>query len=114
MENKSPWLPLSLSLTVYPGLGHMYLKRRAKGILYIVLTSVILLAGLARFMSVMFAVANKRYMHTNIVRQSFHLVAETWRLDHKILLAFLFALIFVWILAAVDCWWTLKEVRKGT
>lgn len=114
MEKTSPWLPLILSLTVYPGMGHLYLKRRGKGILYIFLTTLILLGGLARFISVMFALANTRYVHTDLVHQSLKLIVETWRLDTPILLGFIFALIFVWILAAVDCWWTLKEVRKRT
>jgi hypothetical protein len=112
MENKSSWWPLILSLTVYPGLGHLYLKKRGKGILYIVLTSVILLGGLARFMSVMFALANVRPFHGDPVRRGLRLLAETWRLDSPILLAFLAALLLVWFLAAVDCWWTIKGESK--
>jgi TM2 domain-containing membrane protein YozV len=111
MGKNSPQLPLLLSLTVFPGLGHLYLKRKAKGLLYIFLTSLILLGGLARFMSVMFALANVRPPHGDPVRRALHLLAETWRLDTSILLAFLGALVLVWLLAAADCWWTMKEER---
>jgi hypothetical protein len=112
MEKKSSWLPLILSLTVYPGLGHLYLKKRAKGILYLGLTSLILLGGLSRFMSVMFALANVRPPHGDSVQRGLRLLSETWRLDSPILLAFLGALVLVWLLAAVDCWFTIKVSKN--
>lgn len=113
MDKKSPWLPLVLSLTVYPGLGHLYLKEKAKGILYILLTSVILLGGLARFMSVMFALANVRAGPTDPLERTLHLLLETWRLDAPILLSFLGTLVLVWILAALDCWWTMNHKTRS-
>jgi len=112
LKTKSQWFPLVLSLTVFPGLGQFYLGQKGKGFLFGILTAVILMAGLARFMSVMFALANVRPTSEDPVSRAVTLLGETWRLDFPILLAFLGALAMVWGLAALDCWLTLREQAR--
>lgn len=107
--SKYRWFPLVLSLTVFPGLGHFYLKKKIRGAIFMILTALISLGGLARFMSVMFALANVRERGAPPLARGWRLLLETWRLEAPILLAFLAALLLIWLVAALDCWWTLKR-----
>lgn len=109
MRAKSKWIPLTLTLTVLPGMGHLYLKQRFKGILLICLSLLIVVGAFARFMSVLFALANVRKSTEAPVERALTLMAETWRLDYPILLAFLGALVLVWILSVLDIYLLVKD-----
>lgn len=111
MSNPSKWIPLTLTLTVLPGMGHLYLKQKFKGILFISLSLLIVVGVVARFLSVLFALANVRSHFAPPVTRALKLMAETWRLDYPVLVAFLVALLLVWVLAAFDIYLFLKKEK---
>lgn len=104
MKSKANWIPLTLTLTLFPGMGHFYLKQKFRGSIFAGLAVLLCLAILARFFSVLFAVANVR----GIPRQSgqleaaWDLLAQSWQMDWPILVTLLGALMTVWGLAALD------------
>jgi len=109
MPPSSRWIPLILTLTVLPGMGHWYLKKRLKGILLMGLSLILLLGAIARFFSVLFALANVRETQRPPNLQPLTLVLETLRLDYPVLLSFLALLLAVWALSIIDMIWILKE-----
>jgi len=102
MKTKRNWLPLVLTLTVIPGMGHLYLKKKWRGYLFVLLSLGIVVGGFARYMYVLFAVANIRRTPRPPDFQPWEIMAEAWRLDYPILLSFLVAFFLVWALAALD------------
>ena len=109
MEPKRNWIPLTLTLTVFPGMGHFYLKQKVRGTLFFGLAMVLAVGALARFMVVLFAVANLRRVPRPPLKGAWQLLADTLKLDWPILLTFLGALLLVWGLATLDI---LVQIRK--
>lgn len=62
-------------------------------------------------MAVLFALANRR-AGTTVRLNVFGLLGEAFRLDQKILLAFLVALFLVWALSLLDLW-VLQKKKEG-
>jgi TM2 domain-containing membrane protein YozV len=98
----SSWMPIFLSALVLPGLGQLYRKQKVKGYLMAGLALTILLGAFARYMSVLFALANVRARNPRGEFQPFQLVYEAWMLDRRVLLAFLGGFAAVWILSVLD------------
>lgn len=109
MKQHSPWLPLVLTLTVLPGMGHFYLNKKFKGFLFAGLSIGIVIGGIARYFSVLFALANLRGTTRPPHFSPFELMAEAWKMDLPILLGFLFSLVAVWVISALDVWVLMKE-----
>jgi len=105
----SRWLALLLSGLIMPGLGQIYLKEKGKGYLLGGFTLLVILGGFARFMSVLFALANVKAKTQDYGFHPYRLVEEAWQLDHRIMIYFVIALAGVWILSVVD----LLIPRKG-
>jgi hypothetical protein len=108
-DKKSKWIPLTLTLTVLPGMGHFYLKQKWKGVLFSGLALLLAVGFLARFLSVLFALANLRQNTRPTHWNPLELVLDTWRLDYPVLLSFLGLLLLIWVIAAGDLWWQLKK-----
>lgn len=109
-RNLSPLaLALLINALVLPGLGQIYLKKKLRGFVFSTLSLLIVMAGFARYMSVLFATANLP-RHSSRHLNVFSLFGEAWRVDHRILLAFLIALLLVWLLSILDILLE-KEVR---
>ena len=66
------------------------------------LSLTILLGGFARYMSVLFALANVRGKSTQSSFQPIQLLIEAWNLDKSILLAFLGGFVAIWLLSIAD------------
>ena len=102
MRPEGKWLPLFLSALVLPGAGQWHLDKKLKGGLMMGLSLVLVTSGIARYLSVVFAVANlhgtRRPPHLN----PFSLLAEAWRMDQRVLSLLILALVGVWILSIVD------------
>lgn len=94
-------MALILNALVLPGLGQLYLKKKIKGLLFSCLSLLIVIAGFTRYMSVLFAMANLPRYSTKRM-EIFSLFGKAWKLDEKILLAFLAALILTWLLSILD------------
>ncbi len=100
--NSSPWFPFFLNALVCPGLGQVYLKQKWKGYALAGATLIVMLGGFARFMSVLFALANVRARRATSLMEAFPLLKEAWRLDQNVLLSFLFALFALWLISLLD------------
>lgn len=102
MRPEGKWLPLFLSALVLPGAGQWHLDKKFKGGLMMGLSLLLVTGAIARFLSVVFAVANlqgaRRPPHLN----PFSLLAEAWRLDQRVLSLLLLSLAAVWVLSIVD------------
>jgi len=101
-KKNSRWIPLLLSGLVMPGFGQIYIKEKVKGYLIASFTLLVLLGGFARFMSVLFALANLELKTRAHALKPFQLLARVWALDHRVLLYFGVALVAIWILSIVD------------
>ena len=112
MNSNANWIPWVLTLLVLPGMGHLYLNRKWKGYLFGGLSLLIALGGLARYLSVVFALANVRPTHRPPALNPWILLAEAWRMDYPLLVGFLAALLLVWVGAAVDLGVTIREIHK--
>ena len=112
MKRNNDWLPILLTLLILPGMGHLYLKKKVRGVLFAGLSLLIVLAGLMRYMSVVFALANVRSTPRTPIMGPVELLIEAWRLDHTILLSFLVALGLVWFFSLIDLLFLLKEGRE--
>ena len=66
------------------------------------LSLVIVTGGIARFLSMVFALANIQGARRPPQLNPFPVLAEAWRLDHRILTILLLGLAAVWILSIVD------------
>lgn len=114
MKQISNWPPLLLNLLVLPGLGHWMIGKQWRGTFFMLISLLLLLGGLFRFIAVFFAVANTlpttRAPHLNPVP----ILQKTWHSDSTILLTFLGLLIFVWLLAFLDLWREIKKEGKSS
>lgn len=99
---EKPWLPLLLTGLVLPGMGQLYRKEKAKGYVLAGLSLVIVLGGFARYMSVLFALANVKGRDPHSSFQPIRLLIEAWNLDRSRLLAFLGGFLAIWLLSVAD------------
>lgn len=102
MRPEGKWLPLFLSALVLPGAGQWHLGQRFKGGLMMGLTLVLVTGGIARYLAMAFALANIQGMRRPPQLNPFPVLAEAWRMDHRILTFLLLGLAAVWILSIVD------------
>jgi hypothetical protein len=109
MQASRKWLPLFLSALVLPGAGQWHLGQRWKGGLLMGMTLLLLSAAIARYLSVVFALANLRGARRPPELNPFPLLAEAWRIDQRILLLLILGLAALWILSIVDLLPALKE-----
>jgi len=100
-EKKIKWFPVLLNAVVLPGFGQIYIRQKAKGYLLASLALLTVMAAFIRFMSVLFALANVR-ASTSSGFHPFQLMAEAWRLDHRVLLAFAGGFFAIWLLSILD------------
>ena len=75
-------------------------------------TLLLLCAAIARYLSVVFALANFQGTKRPPQLNPFPLLAEAWRMDQKILLLLILGLVALWILSIVDLLLSPKE-RKA-
>ncbi|MDL1871552.1 hypothetical protein FBR05_05045 [Deltaproteobacteria bacterium PRO3] len=113
MKARGKWFPILLSATVFPGAGQWYVGRRLRGGLMIGLTLLLTLAGVARFLSVVFALANKQGVRRPPELNPFPLLAQAWKIDYQVLLAFLLAIASLWILSILDLTFAPKEGKPS-
>ncbi len=106
---RSKWFPLILTAVVLPGLGQIYLKERVKGYVLAGFSLLVVLGAFARFMSVLFALAHVRARGSFSFRPA-QLVMEAWRLDQRVLLAFIGGFIAIWLLSILDILVGVKKV----
>ena len=66
------------------------------------LTLVLLTGGIARYLSMVFALANIQGTRRPPELNPFPVLAEAWRMDHRVLTFLLLGLVAVWILSIVD------------
>ncbi|HKY64462.1 MAG TPA: hypothetical protein VJR29_13715 [bacterium] len=102
MRPESKWLPLFLSALVIPGAGQWHLGQRLKGGLMMGLTLVLVTGAIARYLSMVFALANIQGTRRPPQLNPFPVLAEAWRMDHRILTLLLLGLAAIWILSIVD------------
>ena len=102
MKVQTKWMPLFLSAAVFPGAGQWFLGRRFKGALMMGITLLLMVGGIARFLSVVFATANKHSMHRPPALNPLPLLGQAWSIDHKVLTAFLLGLLLIWLLSILD------------
>ncbi len=109
MKSNSKWVALSLTAFVMPGSGHLFLKRKLRGALFMISALLLVVGGTFRYMSVLFALANTRGVSRPPDFAPFKLMAEAWKMDHLILGGFLIALLLVWLLAIADILTLIKK-----
>lgn len=114
MKQISNWPPLLLNLLVLPGLGHWIIGKRWRGTFFMLISLLLLLGGLFRFVAVFFAVANKLPTTRAPSFNPLPILHRTWQLDSSILLTFLGLLIFIWILAFLDLWKELSREKRAS
>ncbi len=102
MKSNSRWIAFTLTAFVMPGMGHYFLKRKLRGTFFMIFTLFLLVAGIFRYMSVLFALANIRGVSRPPHFAPFQLMREAWQMDHRILGGFLIAVGLIWILAILD------------
>ncbi|MFO1462580.1 MAG: hypothetical protein U1F66_02305 [bacterium] len=105
----SKWMPYLLSAAVIPGAGQWYLGQRLKGGFMMVVTLLLVMGGTARFLSVVFALANQAGVSRPPRLNPFPVLGRAWHLDEKVLLAFLLSLAAIWLLSILDLWLQPKE-----
>ncbi len=113
MARDTNWIPLTLTLTLFPGMGHFYLKQKVRGAIFAGLAFLLAIGALARFIVVLFAVANVRGVPRPPRGNPWQLMAQTLQLEWPILLTFLGALLFVWALAALDIGMQIRKRSKS-
>jgi hypothetical protein len=113
MRPQGKWLPLFLSAAVLPGAGQWHLHKRLKGGLMMGLTLILVTGGIARYLSVVFALANMKGMSRPPQFNPFPVLAEAWRMDRKILGILLLGLVALWILSIVDLLLSPKERNRS-
>lgn len=69
----------------------------------------IVTAGIARYLSVVFALANLQGARRPPNLNPFPVLAEAWRMDHRVLLLLILGLAGLWILSIVDLLLSSKE-----
>jgi hypothetical protein len=77
------------------------------------LTLLLTLAGIARFLSVVFAVANKQGAQRPPELNPLPLLAKAWRIDHAILWAFILGIAALWLLSILDLCFNPKEGKTS-
>lgn len=102
MKVRGKWFPVLLSATVFPGAGQWYVGRRLRGGLMIGMTLLLTLAGIARFLSVVFALANKQGVRRPPELNPLPLLIQAWKIDHLVLSALLLSILALWILSILD------------
>ncbi|MCE9624858.1 MAG: hypothetical protein K8R69_05310 [Deltaproteobacteria bacterium] len=102
MKVQDKWMPLFLSAAVFPGAGQWFLGRRFKGALIMGVTLLLMMGGIARYLAVVFATANKHGVHRAPQLNPLPLLGQAWSIDHKVLTAFLAGLFLVWLLSILD------------
>jgi hypothetical protein len=113
LPEASKWTPMILTLLVLPGMGHLYLKKKFRGYLFGALATLIFLASLARYFSVLFALVHKTASHRVSAVSALELVGKAIRLDFPILAGFIAAFLLVWLTAFVDLIFLLRA-RKDS
>ncbi len=109
LDRKRKWTPILLSATVFPGAGQWFLGRRLRGAAIMGLTFLLTLAGVARFLSVVFAVANKLGAQRPPKLNPLPVLAEAWRIDHAVLWGFILGIAALWLLSILDLYFNPKE-----
>lgn len=102
MRPQSKWLPLFLTALVLPGAGQWHLGQKFKGGLMMGLTLVLVTGLIARYLSMVFALANIQGLRRPPQLNPFPVLAEAWRMDQRILTLLLLGLAAIWILSIVD------------
>ena len=103
------WTPILLSATVFPGAGQWFVGRRLRGAAIMGLTLLLTLAGVARFLSVVFAVTNKQGAQRPPQLNPLPVLAEAWRIDHAVLWGFILGIVALWLLSILDLYFNPKE-----
>lgn len=65
-------------------------------------TLLLMMGGIARYLSVMFATANKHGVRRPPELNPLPLLGQAWKIDHKVLTAFIVGLFLVWLLSILD------------
>ncbi|HCU24025.1 MAG TPA: hypothetical protein DF383_03330 [Deltaproteobacteria bacterium] len=108
-SSRTKWLPICLNIFLLPGAGQWYLKKRFKGGMLMALSLFLLLGGLSRYLALVFAVVNRRGATRPPSFNLLPVLHEAWRLDHRVFIWFLVALLSLWILSILDVWAIQKE-----
>src|SRR5262249_14184599 len=103
------WSPFLLSALIFPGAGQWLIGKKIKGGIMIGLTLLLLIAGLSRYLAVVFALINRHGVGRPPQLNPFPVLYEAWRLDHRLLLGFLLAILAIWLLSILDLGLSRKE-----
>ena len=102
LVNRKKAVALSLSLFVFPGFGHLYLKEKVRGLAISLLTSVLLLLFICHFEWSLFQFMQRLETHSSFTQDLLRTLTQTWEASQTLYLILLGLLTVVWGAAGLD------------
>lgn len=101
MDRKTA-VALSLSLFVFPGFGHLYMKEKIRGLGISLVTSLLLLLFICHFEWNLFRFMRKLEAPSSFMNDLLLVSKQTWEASQNLYLVLLGLMGLVWIASALD------------